>query len=162
MTDELNGIYTEIDGAFGASLELIEEYIGKFIKVKDTNRNNFADIVLSEPTIKVEKDGGNSGSSDEFTNGKKIIDSTEAIDYVTADFTNSSTDAAGGSSDDNYINTYFIMNGYLKRAGESSTDVTTVQGANSQIDELVKTMNGKADIAGGANSLKSIMALVNI
>lgn len=80
---------------------------------------------------------------------------------ITKEFTNSSTDAASGSSDDNYINAYSTMNNYLRRAGESSTDITTVQGAKSQIDELVENINSRADIAGGADSLKSVMPLVN-
>lgn len=93
MADELNGIYTEIDGASGATLKLIEEYIDKFIKVEVTNENNSTDVVVSEPTSKVEKEGSNSDSGDETTNGKRIIDSTEAIDYVTEDFTDSAFDA---------------------------------------------------------------------
>lgn len=80
---------------------------------------------------------------------------------ITKEFTNSSTDAASDSSDDNYINAYSVMNSYLKKVGEINSDVTTVQGAKAQIDELVKNMNGRADIAGGADSLKSIMPLVN-
>lgn len=93
MADDVNGTYSEISGAAGTSLELLDEHIDKFIKVEVTNKNNSTDVIVSEPTSKVEKDGGNSGSGDKNENGKKIIDSTETIDYVTEDFTESAFDA---------------------------------------------------------------------
>lgn len=95
ISDDSNENYTEIKGATGASLELIDEYIDRFIRVEAINENNSSDVVISEPTSRVEKYGGNnSDSGSESINGKKIIDSTKNVDYITEDFTESAFDSA--------------------------------------------------------------------
>lgn len=80
---------------------------------------------------------------------------------VTKEFTNTVTDSAVNGADENYINAYTTMNGFLKKVGESNTDLTTVPGAKSQLDEMVNTMNAQANVIEGANSLQSVMPLVN-
>lgn len=80
---------------------------------------------------------------------------------VTKEFTNTVTDSAVDGSDENYISAYNTMNGFLKKVGESNTDVRTVQGAKTQLDAMVDAMDAEADIMGGVNSLTSVMPLVN-
>lgn len=80
---------------------------------------------------------------------------------VTKEFTNTITDTAVNGVDDNYVAAYNTMNGFLKAIGESNTDVTTVTGAKTQLDEMVRVMDAQANVIEGADSFKSVMPLVN-
>ena len=79
----------------------------------------------------------------------------------TKTFTNISTDGADSSADINYVNAYISMNACLTSIKSTSTDVKTVEGATSELNTVVNTMNSKAAVSQASQGLSSVMPLVN-
>lgn len=79
---------------------------------------------------------------------------------VTKKFTNSTTDAASGTADQNYIAAYSAMNNCLSKVGESATDVRTVSGTKSELQGMTDTLKLGADVNGGSEALSSVAPLI--